>query len=416
MNWFRRTIRECPSAAVLRSIIREQPHSESARRIRQHALKCSTCAPVLEEAELTRLLDGIATQEEHPDSVDLSFFLDTEVDDPARHPIQDHLDTCVECRHRVELMTADRIAEQTAAGPTDRLPSFSRRPAFGGRWQPILVTVVALAVLATMPWWPRSERPPMPVAQRPTPSQQSHTQVTPPGGSEAKPLVGDSVVSVYADGRVTARAPDKVKKVLLSMASGISASASHPARDWNSSRGALRSATKSGSEDDRVSPPRLISPVNRVVPDANVTFRWEPAAGHGVASHTLEVKDFNNTGWVHTVAQVPSGTATADLPPGRLYIWTVIAKDTEDVPVASSDAWLRVMESDIVTTIRRNPDAHLTRGLLYESQGAWQEALAEYRLLRPDQAGKPSVEHLIRRVRVEIEKDRQSAPRTEDDR
>lgn len=131
--------------------------------------------------------------------------------------------------------------------------------------------------------------------------------------------------------------------------------------------------------------PKPIGPNGKIVMSATPTFNW--SAVDLAESYRVRVSDESGNIIAEQVTKKTSLTLAKPLARGNTYIWRV------GVRFGETDSWMQsgytrfhVLSSqdfDTINSVRAKlPGSHLALGAAYESVGLYEEAAAEYRLLR----------------------------------
>jgi len=131
--------------------------------------------------------------------------------------------------------------------------------------------------------------------------------------------------------------------------------------------------------------PKQIAPVGKFVLSARPTFTW--SAVDLADSYRLRVYDGEGNLVAEQVTSKTTVTLDRPLPRGKVYAWRVGVRFSEtDDWTQSGASRFEVISTEDYNTIERVrtklPGSHLALGAAYESVGLYDEAAAEYRLLR----------------------------------
>jgi hypothetical protein len=408
----------CLEHELARITLAELPASHEARMFIEHARHCARCSAVLEEVRQATLLCDIRSFEEHPSGLDLSFYLDTAPEDSARTAIDRHLEACQTCRNRIDMMTIERrqAASRSAQhyhyrrrwltlvpdlGMGIRL--LSQRPRAGLA----LASAMSVGLLLSIGVWrhrvvEHGLRPHLVVTAMPY-------SVAPVSatGTASKPAIDDGIVALTASGRISTTSGIAYLGNMLQNA--VDAPALHLPSSTAPLVGPVRGEGTDFDRPQGLGAIRLKGKLTRIGLRPLATFDWFlPNEAKGT-SYTLDVQEADGSEPLRALHHLRRGPITLKLTPGRTYLWRVEAVDPDEIPVASSPYGRVLIVSAVAgKAIQDHPSAHLLRGILYEREGAFEEALAEYRQLRPRPGGYRAKERLIVRVRTEISREARS--------
>jgi hypothetical protein len=135
----------------------------------------------------------------------------------------------------------------------------------------------------------------------------------------------------------------------------------------------------------------VLSPVDRVLIDDKVLFRWEPVVGASMYRVTVFDPAYRKVAESPAVPQT-DWQMTTPLPRGVTYTWTVTAQKgngTVRAPVPPQpEAVFKVASQDEAATIseleQTHPSDHLLLAVLYARAGALSEARDQLDLLAKD--------------------------------
>jgi hypothetical protein len=400
----------CLDRGLAHILLAELPHSREARRFHNHARRCARCADTLSEFRSTALLRDAGTFPGHPGSEDISYYLDTLPGDPALTAITLHLEGCESCRHRVDAMILDRRAAalKPARNYKCRQRGFIRflnalkdavSPAPWPRTGLALTGATAMVILLSFGYW-RNHSAVTPLRPKPLIAVKPGSQS--PGPHSTRTLVAaidDGVVTLSPSGRIsTSPTVASLGKLLQST---FDAPVAYSSPDLAPIVGPVRAEGDAIGRVERLPPIRLCGAAKRTFLDPQVRLNWVPIDAKRVAYYALEVEEVSREEPVRVQRHLRGGPFPFTLTPGRRYRWRVQGKDAEGLSVTSSPAGqVYVMSAAAAMTIKEHPDAHLLRGLLYEREGALDEALSEYRQLRPGPDGMRVKNRLIQRVKT----------------
>ena len=333
--------------------------------------------------------------------------------------LESHLDICVQCKGRMQLLAADHLAR--AFDAETQTPKWRFQP----RWArglsvpaqvAVAIAVVGFLLLAIVLWRQKSsfsareESAIKGSRETPTasPTADPSKAVTPTPGDVPKA----STLSVLAS------LTDNNREIRLNQDGKLTGLEEFDESAQRMVKAALagESLAKPKVLDDLSSPPikllgdpssdtafELIGPIGRVIAEERPNFRWR--ALNGAASYVVSIFDEN----FNRVARSPvlsktSWTAAAPLPRGRVYSWEVTAaKEGKEftAPVApASRAEFRILEAEKLSVLtklkQQRPVSRLALGLMYAQSGLVTEAEGQFRQLVKENPDSATARKLLR--------------------
>ncbi len=429
--------------------------------IHQHVSACTVCStqgnsatPKMEDYAnlLSALTPSPADEPYHLSSAELSAYAKKQLEEIDRENAESHLEVCDECRaktrqaYRVQNKTSTiAVAPQSNAAtshlrqsaPLDANSFFQRR---GVQLTALATIIGVVVVLALFFLRPKNDN----LTTRQTPSQNANNitnQASPPALSpenqapeqtsnntnagtereapaaqspdiQAVPETTENVVLQLTDGgqnilldkkgevKGVEQLPPRLQQAIKALLSTQRLERPSQLSELNGKAGTLL------GEPDNGLPFQLVSPLGKVVPSNQPTFRWRSL--DGAESYTVTVTDaqLNVVATSGALAglewKIPSALK------GGVYSWQVTAlKDGRRVtsPVLpAAQAKFRVLEQDKAEELRRArqtlANSHLALGLLLTQAGLLDEAEREFQLLSQANPRSPLPRKLLAQVRA----------------